>query len=107
MGDKLFAIFKVELDKLTACMNKEIAGTTQTFSTLRAHGLRVCVGSGFPEKVVQAIASAMAWTVDGVFSSESLGAGRPDPIMVHAAMKQCDVSDSRRVVKVGDTVVDI
>nr|AKA95151.1 phosphonoacetaldehyde hydrolase [Karlodinium veneficum] len=105
--DSLFAIFKVELDKLTANMKKEIAGTTETFSILREHGIRICVGSGFPAKVVESIVEAMGWTVDCAFSSEALGAGRPDPVMVKAAMEKCSISDSRKVVKVGDTVVDI
>merc|ERR1712232_1435387 len=70
-------------------------------------GIRVCVGSGFPAKVVEPIVEAMGWSIDGAFSSEALGAGRPDPIMVKAAMDKCGVSDVRKVVKVGDTVVDI
>mmetsp|Transcript_117683 Transcript_117683/g.305391 ORF Transcript_117683/g.305391 Transcript_117683/m.305391 type:complete len:241 (+) Transcript_117683:73-795(+) len=105
--DKLFGIFREELDKLTACMDTEVAGTSAAFGALRSRGVKVCVGSGFPEHVVQNIVANMGWAVDGAFSSEALGAGRPDPIMVNAAMSHCGVTDPRRVVKVGDTVVDI
>lgn len=105
--EQLFSIFKKELDKLTACLRKEVAGTTETFAALRARGVKVCVGSGFPEPVVATIMTAMGWQVDGYFSSDALGAGRPDPIMVRAAMEHCGVVDPRRVVKVGDTVVDV
>merc|ERR1712066_505377 len=72
-----------------------------------ARDIKVCVGSGFPDHVVRAIVRNMGWSVDGAFSSEALGAGRPDPVMVNAAMSHCGVTDPRRVVKVGDTVVDI
>eukprot|EP00927_Polykrikos_kofoidii_P034689 TRINITY_DN29379_c0_g1_i1.p1 TRINITY_DN29379_c0_g1~~TRINITY_DN29379_c0_g1_i1.p1 ORF type:complete len:245 (+),score=45.35 TRINITY_DN29379_c0_g1_i1:169-903(+) len=105
--ETLFEVFKVELDKLTGQMNTEIVGTTSTFRTLRERGIKVCVGSGFPDHVVKKIAENMGWMVDGVFSSEALGAGRPDPVMVNAAMAHCGIDDKRRVVKVGDTAVDI
>merc|ERR1712113_340804 len=105
--DVLFKIFKVELDKLTGEMRTEVAGTSATFAELKRRGIAVYVGSGFPEGVVNRIVSNMGWTVDGAFSSEALGAGRPDPIMVHAAMKQSGITDPHCVVKVGDTVVDI
>mmetsp|Transcript_20225 Transcript_20225/g.63365 ORF Transcript_20225/g.63365 Transcript_20225/m.63365 type:complete len:243 (+) Transcript_20225:44-772(+) len=107
--DKLFGIFKSELDKLTSCMNTEIAGTSATFQQLRSRGIKIFVGSGFPDHVVQAIVANMGWAVDGALSSEALGAGRPDPVMVFKAMELSGVprGEGRRVVKVGDTVVDV
>uniref|UniRef100_A0A7S1WT36 Phosphonoacetaldehyde hydrolase n=1 Tax=Alexandrium catenella TaxID=2925 RepID=A0A7S1WT36_ALECA len=107
--ETLFGIFKVELDKLTASMNTEIAGTTAVFEQLRARGMKVFVGSGFPDHVVQGIVANMGWTVDGALSSEALGAGRPDPVMVYKAMELSGIprEEGRRVVKVGDTVVDV
>jgi len=105
--DALFSIFKVELDKLTGGMNTEIQGTSEVFRELMNRGIKVCVGSGFPQPVVDAIVANMGWEVDGVFSSDALGAGRPDPIMVTAAMERCGVTNPRQVVKIGDTAVDI
>jgi len=105
--EKLFALFKVELDKLIAFMDTEVVGTSATFDALRKRGVKICVGSGFPDHVVQGIVKNMGWAVDAAFSSEALGAGRPDPVMVTAAMERCGVTDPRRVVKVGDTVVDV
>lgn len=105
--DVLFKQFKVELDKLTGSMNTEVTGTSATFEELRKRNIKICVGSGFPDTTVKAIVDNMGWTVDAYFSSEALGAGRPDPIMVTTAMAQFGVSDPRRVVKVGDTVVDV
>eukprot|EP00929_Paragymnodinium_shiwhaense_P104877 TRINITY_DN69679_c0_g1_i1.p2 TRINITY_DN69679_c0_g1~~TRINITY_DN69679_c0_g1_i1.p2 ORF type:complete len:261 (-),score=72.32 TRINITY_DN69679_c0_g1_i1:226-948(-) len=105
--EQLFKHFKVELDKLTAGMNTEIKGTSEVFAELRKRNIKVCVGSGFPQHVVDGIVKNMGWCVDGVFSSDALGAGRPDPIMINAAMERCGVTERRRVVKVGDTAVDI
>ncbi|CAE8619709.1 unnamed protein product [Polarella glacialis] len=88
-------------------MNTEVAGTSAVFARLRAADSKVFVGSGFPQHVVSAIVKNMAWDVDGALSSDALGAGRPDPIMVNKAMELSGVIDRSRVVKVGDTVVDI
>jgi len=104
---ELFKHFKIELDKLTGSMNTEISGKTATFEELRGRCIKVCVGSGFPDCVVKQIVDNMGWTVDAYFSSEALGAGRPDPIMVTTAMARFGMTDPRRVVKVGDTVVDV
>lgn len=105
--DALYAAFKVELDNLTNTLNTEIVGTTATFLELQRRGIKVCVGSGFPDSTVQAIVKNMGWKVDAAFSSEDLGAGRPDPVMVFAAMEHCGITDVSKVVKVGDTAVDV
>ncbi|CAL1134466.1 unnamed protein product [Cladocopium goreaui] len=105
--DTLFKIFNKQLDKLMESMNSEIKGTSETFAELRKRGVKICVGSGFPEHVVQKIVENLGWSVDAAFSSVTLGKGRPDPIMILAAMEKCGVTDPKRVVKVGDTKVDI
>eukprot|EP00928_Gymnodinium_smaydae_P055174 TRINITY_DN3876_c0_g1_i1.p2 TRINITY_DN3876_c0_g1~~TRINITY_DN3876_c0_g1_i1.p2 ORF type:complete len:240 (-),score=54.03 TRINITY_DN3876_c0_g1_i1:366-1085(-) len=104
---KLFGFFSEELEKLTGQVSTEIAGSSATFATLKERGIKVCVGSGFAEHIVTQIVGNLGWTVDGVFSSVALGAGRPDPIMIAKAMETCGVTDPRKVVKVGDTVVDV
>lgn len=105
--DTLFDIFKKELDKLTSRMNCEIKGTSEIFAELRRRGVKICVGSGFPEHVVKTIVENLGWSVDAAFSSVTLGKGRPDPIMITTAMEKFGVTDPKRVVKIGDTQVDI
>ena len=103
----VYKIFEAELEKLSCRINSEVGGTAACFQELKRRGIKICVGSGFPEHVVRSIVQNMSWSVDGAFSSAALGAGRPDPIMIHAAMKTCGVEDPKRVVKVGDTKVDV
>ena len=105
--DSVYKIFEAELEKLSCSINSEITGTSACFEELKRRGIRICVGSGFPEHVVQSIVKNLGWSVDGFFSSAALGAGRPDPIMIHTAMKKCGIDDPRRVVKIGDTKVDV
>ena len=105
--DLVYKTFEAELEKLSCRINSEITGTSACFQELRRRGIKVCVGSGFPEHVVESIVKNLGWSVDGFFSSAKLGAGRPDPIMIHAAMKSCGVQIPERVVKIGDTKVDV
>ena len=89
----------------------EIPGASEVFRFLRRRGIRVGVGSGFPTEVVERLVVQLGWAEEGlldyVASAEQVGAGRPDPAMIHAAMRACGVRDPRRVLKVGDTVVDV
>lgn len=105
--EKVYELFKQELDRLTGRMNSEVKGSSQVFQELRRRGIKVCVGSGFPEHVVQSIVKNLGWSVDKAFSSVALGAGRPNPVMILKAMELFEISDPKRVVKVGDTKVDI
>ena len=98
---KAYVIFQEQLDALTCRMNREIKGASEVFQELRRRGIKVVVGSGFPEHVVQSIVKNLEWQVDAVFSSVSLGKGRPDPVMIRKAMEIFGISDPKRVVKVG------
>jgi phosphoglycolate phosphatase-like HAD superfamily hydrolase len=40
-------------------------------------------------------------------TSDEVEKGRPHALMIHKAMKQFGITDSKKVVKVGDTPVDI
>ena len=90
---------------------REVPGAAETFRFLKARGIRVGVGSGFPAEVVERLVTAMGWREEGLVdylaSAESLGAGRPDPVMIVDAMRLCGVPDPASVVKVGDTVLDV
>lgn len=108
--DELYAAFKKELDKCLPRINRELPGASTTFRALQTAGIRVCVGSGFPQSTVDAIVETLGWRnglVDHAFSSETLGHGRPHPCMVYAAMEATGVTDHNCVLKVGDTVVDV
>lgn len=44
---------------------------------------------------------------DYIGSSEKLGKGRPNPIMIVEAMKQLKITNPKLVLKIGDTLADI
>ena len=89
----------------------EIDGATELFRHLKSKDIYVGVGSGFPMQVVQAIASQLGWLdkglLDYVGSADQIGVGRPNPKMIHDAMDRLNIADGSKVVKIGDTVVDV
>jgi phosphonatase-like hydrolase len=108
--EAVYADFLQELERNLANIT-EINGASELFGDLKSRGIGVGVGSGFPARVVDAIVEKLGWLenglVDYVGSAERVGAGRPNPKMIHEAMKQLNVADPRNVVKIGDTVVDV
>ena len=109
MIDNIFKDFKTALNAHLINIKKEILGTTKTFHWLQGKGIQLAVGSGFPHNIVQTLVEKLEWTdvVQFVSSAEREGYGRPHPSLIHSAMKHCLVTDKRKVIKVGDTVVDI
>lgn len=107
--ENIFKRFKVILKSYLTDINKEIAGTTDTFYFLRSKGIKLAVGSGFPHDVVVTLVEKLGWKdmIHFVSSAEKEGHGRPHPSLIHSAMIQCSVSDKTKVLKVGDTVIDI
>lgn len=85
-------------------------GTPEVFRFLKGRGIRVGVGSGFPQEVVRALEDKFGWQANGLVdyvSCAKLGAGRPDPKMVFHAMATLHIGAPKRVIKVGDAAADI
>ena len=110
VGDGVYREFLRELESNLSRIS-EIDGATELFRHLKSKDIHIGVGSGFPTQVVQAIVSQLGWLdkglLDYVGSAEQVGVGRPNPKMIHDAMQQLGITDGRKVVKIGDTVVDV
>lgn len=107
--ETIFKDFKAALDSHLVDIDKEIHGTTESFQFLQSKGIQIAVGSGFPHNVVVSLVEKLGWKdiVDFSSSAENEGYGRPHPSLIHSAMKHCGVTDKRKVVKIGDTVIDV
>ena len=110
VGDGVYRDFLHELESNLSSIS-EIDGATELFRYLKSKNIYVGVGSGFPIQVVQAIASQLGWLdkglLDYVGSAEQVGVGRPNPKMILDAMERFNITDGSKVVKIGDTVVDV
>jgi len=89
----------------------EVPGAAAVFARLRRAGIRVAVNTGFDRSVTDVLLARLGWscpgTVDASISSDEVQRGRPAPEMIRRLMAQLDVTDARRVAKVGDTPADL
>jgi len=83
----------------------------ETFEFLRNNNIKIGLDTGFFSDITNVIIDKLGWLknglVDFVISSDEAAGGRPHPYMIQELMKRANVSDTKKVIKVGDTAVDI
>ena len=107
--DKIYGDF-IKLLNESLIYFKEIDGSLRLFSLLKERQIKVGIGSGLPMEFMKSIIKQVGWDInkfDYVGSSDSLGKGRPDPIMIFDSMHKLEITSTRQVLKVGDTFVDV
>lgn len=89
---------------------QNLSGVTTLFQTLKSKGIKIGIGSGLPLEFMNALMQHLKWDkqlFDYINSSDELDLGRPDPIMIQDAMRTLALTDRSKILKVGDTVVDV
>lgn len=92
-----------------------LPGVTDALRELRGRGIRIALTTGFSDDVALPLLASVGWTVgpgdehllDAVVTTSQVRAGRPAPYLIHHAMELTAVTDVRRVLAAGDTVVDL
>jgi phosphoglycolate phosphatase len=84
-------------------------GALDVFATLREHGVKIALTTGFAPSTRDALIAALGWgeEIDLALSPADCGRGRPEPDMIFGAMERLGVSDAGAVAVVGDTVSDL
>ena len=87
------------------------SGVLKTFNYLKEYGIRVATTTGYTAEmmeIVQDKAAMAGYVPDLIVTSEDVdGHGRPSPAMIQFIMKKFNIDDSKKIIKVGDTLVDI
>lgn len=120
---ELLAISRAEVqsedeiyDKFIQLLNSRIQefspmdGAKEIFAYSKKQGIKIGIGSGLPLRFVHTLINHLNWQhvdFDYIGSSEELGKGRPDPIMIFDAMEKLGLKNGDTILKVGDTIVDI
>jgi phosphonatase-like hydrolase len=81
-----------------------------TLDELKDRRIKIALNTGFSKDITDVILQRLAWVpekVDYAISSSEVAKGRPYPFMIEALMRQAGVTDPKKVIKVGDTEVDI
>ena len=109
---QIFDDFKLSLEN--AYETTEVFGFENVdtlFSTLRDNGIKVVLNTGYDSKTANTLLSKLNWEVgrdiDGLVTASDVVNGRPHPDMIHLAMEKAGVSDSKQVLKAGDSGIDI
>ncbi|TNF26753.1 MAG: HAD family hydrolase [Bacteroidetes bacterium] len=101
--------------------SKPTEGAVEVINWLRDNGVKVALTTGFYREVTDIILENLGWDegldenyistgrsfIDMSITSDEVQKGRPHPFMIQKAMKQFEITDPKKVVKVGDTPVDL
>lgn len=89
---------------------RAMPGADAAFAWLRGQGIKVALTTGFYRQVTDIILEGAGWrrgVIDASVSSDEVPQGRPAPFMIFQAMEATGVKDVRRVIKIGDTALDL
>ncbi len=86
-----------------------IDGAAEALTTLRDHGVRVCLTTGFSGPTQAALMAHLGWEdlVDLTLAPAPGRRGRPYPDLVLAAVMALEIDDVREVAVAGDTANDL
>ncbi|MBL3531201.1 phosphonoacetaldehyde hydrolase [Companilactobacillus zhachilii] len=108
---KLYADFQEALLHYLKESTELKSGVLKTFNYLKEYGIKVATTTGYTAemmKIVEDKAAEAGYTPEIVVTSEDVdGLGRPSPAMIQFIMKKFNIDDPKKVIKVGDTLVDI
>jgi phosphonoacetaldehyde hydrolase len=108
--DELYArLRELQLDAIGRHLDV-IPGAVECIAELRSQGCRIGATTGYFLAAAEACLVALheqGITFDTWICADDVANGRPAPDMMIAAMNAVGVTDGRRVVKIGDTIVDV
>lgn len=85
--------------------------TEDVFRQLKQRGVKIGLNTGFTKVITDVILKKLNWkegdAIDFVISSDEVPEGRPHPFMIEQLMFKSGIDDVLKVVKVGDTEVDV
>ncbi|MGO4820648.1 MULTISPECIES: phosphonatase-like hydrolase [unclassified Flavobacterium] len=112
IADKVFTNFKTALEMAYNTLEiKTFEGTEQLFKDLRSSNIKVVLNTGYDRKTANLLLNKLGWivgeTIDGLVTANDVVNGRPEGDMILLAMKNTGVLDAEKVMKVGDSAIDI
>jgi phosphonatase-like hydrolase len=82
------------------------------FASLQERGVRVALNTGFTRSITDTILHRLRWDdrselIDKTICSDEVPHGRPHPDMIKSLIGDLGIASSDRVLKIGDTEVDV
>lgn len=83
----------------------------ELFTALKARNILVVLDTGYDRQTAQTIIDKLGWKegvdFDALVTASEVEKNRPNPDMILFAMKRFDITEGNKVVKVGDSAIDI
>lgn len=107
----VYGSFREHLARLYSAGGVEpVEGAEEVFRWLKGRGAGVALNTGFDRDITELLLAALGWkegVVDAVVCGDDVRRGRPAPYLIFRAMEAAGATSPRRVVNVGDTVLDL
>lgn len=108
----IFEDFKMELNKAYLTLNiAPIEGVEKLILELRAKNIKIVLNTGYNYSVANYLLKKLNWKknlhYDALITANDVKRGRPHPDMILKAMKFFNITDASKVLKAGDSAVDI
>jgi len=95
----------------TAAEITPLPNVEAVFAALKEKQIKIGLDTGFSKEITGIIIERLGWMkdqkIDVVISSNEVKAGRPFPYMIEEIMRKTNVKNPKKVIKTGDTEVDI
>lgn len=83
----------------------------EIFAYLHSKKIKVALDTGFSKEITSIIIDRLGWLkdqkIDSYICSNEVSKGRPYPYMIFNLMEQLEITSTDKVIKVGDTEVDV
>jgi phosphonatase-like hydrolase len=83
----------------------------ELFQILKDRNIRVILNTGYNADIADSLVKKLGWKkgieFDSLITSSDVEKNRPDPEMIDLAMDIYGVTDPKKVIKVGDSIIDI
>ena len=109
------AIFENFSDDLALAYNdlnvKPIAGVEEFLLKVKSKDKKVVLNTGYTHKIASQLLTKLNWKInvhyDALITADDVSESRPNPEMIFLAMKKFGITDSKTVLKAGDSAIDI
>ncbi|WP_373512445.1 phosphonatase-like hydrolase [Persicitalea sp.] len=90
---------------------KPCAGVEELLPILKEGGVKIALNTGYNSEVANKLLKKMGWEkgvqYDTLVTASDVTNGRPAPDMITKAMSDVGVTDAAKVLKAGDSIIDI
>lgn len=108
----IFEKFSVKLKNAYQNLEvKPINGTEDFLLKMKAQNKKVVLNTGYTSEIAQQLLDKLQWKenihFDALITADDVSESRPSPEMINLAMKKFNIHEPKKVLKAGDSVIDI